>query len=225
MFTLSTTFLKGKQTMTDKMIKDEYTNDLQSLLQFINFDLMSMEPHEIVGVAHLYSSFMADKDFDSNFLDFSEHYFKCIKGLIQNPTPQILKERLQFFSEIRMYAEDIVQSIVKGVDNEQEFEIQCNAPMRAHLKVINGKIESFYSLAAIAPEHGLSLQHEKDKMDVMLLNIINSLGSDLMKIKQCKKNDCNAFFWQPTKRPKNYCSQRCAGAVRQRKFIKVKQCK
>jgi len=211
--------------MDRKMIKDTFIDDLQNLLQFINFDLMSMQPHEISGAAHLYSSFMADKNFDSNFLDFSEHYLKCTEGLISNPTPQILKERRQFFSEIRTYAENIVQSIVDGVANEQEFEIQCNAPMSAHLKVINGKIKSFYSLTDKAPEQGLSLRHEKDKIDVLLLNISNAMGSDLMRIKQCKKEGCDTFFWQPTKRPKNYCSQKCAGAVRQKKYMAGKPTK
>lgn len=205
--------------MAEIMTKEDYINDLESLLQVINSDPLGMSPHELVGLAYLYSMFMADKKFDLNLIDFSEHYLKCTEGLIPKPTPEILKEKQQFFSEIKAHAEKVIQVIVEGVAKEKEFEIQCSAPVGIKLKVINGKIKSFYFLSSKGPEQGLALQHEKNKIDVLLLNVVSALGSDLMRIKKCKKDGCDTFFWQPTNRQKNYCSQKCAGAVRQKKYM------
>lgn len=211
--------------MAEIMTKDDYTDDLQSLLQLINSDPLGMSPHELVGLAYLYSMFMADKNFDLNLIDFSEHYSKCTEGLIPKPTSEILWERRRFFSEIRIHAGKVIQCIVEGVAKENEFEIQCNAPVGIKLKVLNGKIKSFYFLSSKGPDQGLSLTHEKNKISVLLLNITSALGSDLMRIKKCKKEGCDTFFWQPTNRPKNYCSQKCAGAVRQKKYMDSKPTK
>jgi hypothetical protein len=205
--------------MDEIMAKEDYIKDLDSLLQLINSDPLIMKAHELAGLAYLYSMFMADKKFDLNLIDFSEHYLKCIQGLDANHTPEILKEKRDFFSELRLHAEKSIQGIVEGVAKEDEFEIQCSAPVGIRLKVTNGRIKSYYFLSSQEPDQGLSLKHEKDKIDVLFLNIINALGSDLMRIKKCKKDGCDTFFWQPTNRDKNYCSQKCAGAVRQRRFV------
>lgn len=205
--------------MPEIITKDLCISDLQSLLQLINSNPNAMKAHELVGLAHLYSMFMADIIFDLNLIDFSEHYLKCIEGLSPKPTPEILREKQDFFSAIRAHAEKIIQGIVDGVAKEEEVEIKCNAQVGIKLKVINGKITSFYFLSSKGPDQGLSLQHEKNKIDVLVLNIINALGSDLMRIKKCKKDGCDTFFWQPTNRQKEYCSQKCAGAARQKKYM------
>lgn len=208
--------------MTKIMCKEAYIHDLESLLQLINSNPMVMQAHELAGLAHLYCIVAADKHFDSNFLDVSEHYFKFTKDLNPTPTPKALTKTRRMFSDIRAHTKKIVEDIVNGVAQEKEFEIKCDAPMGIMLKVINKKIEGFYTLSDKGPKTSLSLSHEKNKISVLFLNITSALGSDLMRIKRCKKDGCDTFFWQPTKRPKNYCSQKCAGAVRQKKYMNGK---
>lgn len=208
--------------MTKIMSKDNYINNLQSLLQFINSNPMVMKAHELAGLAHLYSMLAADNHFNSNFLDFSEHYLKFAQDLTPTPTPKVLADTRRMFSEIRTHAKTIIQGIIDGVADEKEFEIKCDAPMGIRLKVINKKIKGYYTLFDEGPKERISLIHEKNKISVLLLNIVSALDSDIMRIKRCKKENCNTYFWQPTKRPKNYCSQKCAGAVRQKKYMNGK---
>jgi hypothetical protein len=205
--------------MAKIMTKEDYISDLQSLLQFINSDPLKMQPHELAGLAHLYSMFMADKNFDLNLIDFSEHYLKCTEGLIPTPTPEVLKEKQQFFSEIKKHAEKIIQNILNGIEEEKQFGIKFIGPVFKQMKMINGELKYFYAIAYVAPRKKLSISYEKNKINVLLLNITNALGSDIIRIKRCKKEGCDTFFWQPTKRTKNYCSQKCAGAVRQKKYM------
>jgi hypothetical protein len=205
--------------MAGIMTKEDYIDDLQSLLQFINSNPMAMLPHELAGLAYLYSSFMAENKIGSNFLDISEFHLKCTEGLTPKPAPKMLKKKQQLFSEIIEHARNLLDDIIHGVLNEEEFSVLNHVTVGIKLKIIHGKIQSWYFLSSKGPKQGLSVRHEKDKIDVLLLNIINALGSDLMRIKKCNKEGCNIFFWQPTKRPKNYCSQKCAGAVRQQKYM------
>jgi len=211
--------------MTEIMTKEDNINDLQSLLQFINSNPMVMQAHELAGTAHLYCMLAADKHFDLNLIDFSEHYLKFTQDLSPTPTPKALSETRRLFSEIRAHAKKIIQGIVDGVADEKEFEIKCDAPMGIRLKVINRKIRGHYILFDKGPKKRLSLTHENNKISVLLLNITSALGSDIMRIKKCNKEGCDTFFWQPTKRPKNYCSQKCAGAVRQKKYMNGKTTK
>ena len=215
-------FNKGKQIMTEIMKKEDYIKDLQSLLQFVNSNPMVMKPHELAGLAHLYCMLAADKHFDSRLIDFTEHYLKFTQSLDPTPTLKALSDIRRLFSEIRTHTTKIIQGIIDGVADEKEFEIKCDASMGIRLKVINGKIEGYYTLFDKGPKEKLSLTHEKNKISILLLNITSALGSDIMRIKKCKKDGCETFFWQPTKRPKNYCSQKCAGAVRQKKYMNGK---
>jgi len=211
--------------MTGIMTKEDYIDDLELLLEFTNSNPMAMQPHELAGLAHLYSSFMADSKIGSNFLDTSEFYLKCTEGLSPKPSPEKLKEKQQFFGQVIEHARHLLADIIDGVLNEKEFDVLNHVPVGLKLKVINGKIQSWYFLSGKGPDQGLSVKHENDKIDVLLLNIINGLGSDIMRIRRCMKIKCETFFWQPTKRKKNYCSQKCAGAVRQRKFMEGKPTK
>jgi len=211
--------------MADIKTKEDYIEDLELLLEFTNSNPLEMQPHELAGLAHLYSSFMADSKIGSNFLDTSEFYLKCTEGLSPKPSPEKLKEKQQFFGQVIEHARHLLADIVDGVLNEKEFSVLKHVEIGLKLKVINGKIQSWYFLSGKGSDQGLSVKHEKDKIDVLLLNIINALGSDIMRIRRCKKEGCNIFFWQPTKREKNYCSQKCAGAVRQRKFKEGKSVK
>jgi len=218
-------FFLEKIDMADIKTKEDYIEDFELLLEFTNSNPLEMQPHELAGLAHLYSSFMADSKIGSNFLDISEFYIKCTEGLSPRPSSEKLKEKQQFFGQVIEHTRHLLADIIDGVLNENEFSVLNHVPVGLKLKVINGKIQTWYFLSDKGPDQGLSVKHEKDKIDVLLLNIINAFGSDIMRIRRCMKIKCENFFWQPTKRKKNYCSQKCAGAVRQKKYIKGKTTK
>jgi len=57
-----------------------------------------------------------------------------------------------------------------------------------------------------------------DLIDLRLAELIRDLDLHPMRFRECPK--CSRLFYQPTSREKNYCSVKCAGAVRQANFQK-----
>jgi hypothetical protein len=52
--------------------------------------------------------------------------------------------------------------------------------------------------------------------DLRLYELIRDLSLQPKRFRRCPQ--CNALFYQPTARPKEYCSPTCAGTVRQARF-------
>ena len=101
-------FFAEKINMADIKTKEDYIEDLELLLEFTNSNPLEMQPHELAGLAHLYSSFMADSKIGSNFLDTSEFYLKCTEGLSPKPSPEKLKEKQQFFGQVIEHARHLL---------------------------------------------------------------------------------------------------------------------
>jgi hypothetical protein len=57
-----------------------------------------------------------------------------------------------------------------------------------------------------------------DLIDLRLAELIRDLDLHPKRFRECLK--CGRLFYQPTSREKNYCSVKCAGAVRQARFQK-----
>jgi len=57
-----------------------------------------------------------------------------------------------------------------------------------------------------------------DLIDLRLAELIRDLALHPKRFQECLK--CGELFYQPTSREKNYCSVKCAGAVRQARFQK-----
>jgi hypothetical protein len=68
--------------------------------------------------------------------------------------------------------------------------------------------------------HGAASASEISKVrgltDLRLYELIRDLSLEPKRFRQCPQ--CKALFYQPTARPKEYCSPTCAGTVRQTRF-------
>jgi len=69
--------------------------------------------------------------------------------------------------------------------------------------------------------HQNALEDEKRKIDIVFINIVGDLDLKPSRFRICLK--CRAVFYQPTSRGKNFCSERCADAVRQARYKKRKR--
>ena len=76
-------------------------------------------------------------------------------------------------------------------------------------------IESFISHGAASVS---DISKARGLTDLRLYELIRSLDLQPKRFRQCPQ--CNTLFYQPTARPKEYCSATCAGTVRQARFRK-----
>jgi len=69
------------------------------------------------------------------------------------------------------------------------------------------------------PDMGESdtLEREKTRLDTLLADLLKDLNLIPSRFRICRR--CGNIFYQPTGRAKHYCSERCAGAVRQARFV------
>jgi hypothetical protein len=68
---------------------------------------------------------------------------------------------------------------------------------------------------------GPSLNYGKALIDLRLAELIGDLNLQPSRFRVCSK--CQSYFYQPTKREKNYCSPQCAGAARQARYEERKR--
>lgn len=68
---------------------------------------------------------------------------------------------------------------------------------------------------------GPSLNYGKALFDLRLAELIGDLNLQPSRFRVCSK--CQSYFYQPTKRAKNFCSPQCAGAARQARYEQRKR--
>jgi hypothetical protein len=92
------------------------------------------------------------------------------------------------------------------------FENSCRSVMKLnpYTKTFNLIIFPLYD------KKEPQLERIKHTIDIILINLINGLNFEAHRFKKCDR--CNAFFYQPTAREKVFCSDKCANAIRQKKF-------
>ena len=62
------------------------------------------------------------------------------------------------------------------------------------------------------------LEQEKARLDLAFLEVIRDLDLRPSRFRKCPA--CRRYFYRPTSKEKNFCSPRCAGTMRQRRYIK-----
>jgi hypothetical protein len=102
-------------------------------------------------------------------------------------------------------------------------------PVEMPFLIFNGSLEltldrggtRFYQrLRLLDVKEGDELNILKQALNLTLLQVIRDLDLRPKRFRKCQR--CNAFFYQPTARKKDYCSTRCNDAVRLQRFRKQK---
>ena len=68
---------------------------------------------------------------------------------------------------------------------------------------------------------GKFMEQEKARIDLALLDVIRDLDLRPSRFRKCPA--CLRYFYRPTSKEKNFCSPRCAGTMRQRRYIERKK--
>jgi hypothetical protein len=102
-------------------------------------------------------------------------------------------------------------------DSEQLWEMpqwSLNGRLQLSLQGREGRfIESFVPHRAASSS---DISKARGLTDLRLYELIRDLSLQPKRFRQCPL--CKALFYQPTARPKEYCSPTCAGTVRQTRF-------
>jgi hypothetical protein len=122
-----------------------------------------------------------------------------------------------YFDRLQAHLRERLLRIIE--DSEQLWEMpqwSLNGRLQLSIHGREGRfIESFVP-------HGAASASEISKVrgltDLRLYELFRDLSLQPKRFRQCPR--CKALFYQPTTRPKKYCSPTCAGTVRQARFRK-----
>jgi len=209
-----------------KLFYSEFENerwkDLEGMLDFFNADIGPMKEREFLGLLHEYAHFMYPKEAGSKsqFLEFSEKHEQITRGLGPRTSPEALKKRKKFFTEIQSHIRSRIRAIMDVVELQ---EIRSLWEMRGYRELmVYSFTDCFQDLvrADKRPKKRLSLESEKREFDIWFADIARDLDLKPSRFKKCTR--CSNFFYQPTARKRKYCSTKCAAAVRQARYLERK---
>jgi len=201
-----------------KMRRDEF----DSAIKFANSKPYEMRMEELVQLIYTYCCFVFEESSSLALFKFSDMNLALTKGLEPGCSAKTIAERQDFFIDLRDHLRLRFDGIIGSVESTEDpllFEIEVRISIRASEHRF---VKKFITDERPFPMgETLDLVLEKRKVDTKLFYIIDDLELDPARLKNCPK--CGTYFYQQTRREKTYCSQRCAGAVRQKMYEERKR--
>jgi hypothetical protein len=218
--------LFGKIFMTVKYWKSQKNphflkvrrNNLEHMLDFLNANIGTMGKDQLMDLVETYTRFIGGGQQGPPFSQFMQDHGYYFGGLGPNSSVGVLKERSQFLAELQSHLREIIEASIRGVNSGETLYL-CNIQRRV---VVEPSLDRFIEEALVEKIQSQdALEDEKRKIDIVFANIIRDLDLKPSRFRICLK--CRKVFYQPTSRGKNFCSARCAGAVRQARYEKRKR--
>jgi hypothetical protein len=180
-------------------------------------------------------------------LDFIFAFAKANFSSMDTPESQGLRERLSGFLQDASFPGGISADYLKGLQAHVRERIQTivdqssgwawrglelwNIPTSLSLRMNPEKAvvgvpnddewDRFILKLSPQVEPGPPLDYGKAFLDVWLAELTGDLDLQPSRFRVCSK--CQSYFYQPTKRAKNFCSPQCAGAARQARYEERKR--
>ena len=196
--------------------------EFDSAIKFANSKPYEMRMEELVQLIYTYCCFVFEESSSLALFKFSDMNLALTKGLEPGCSAKTIAERQDFFTDLRDHLRSRFDGIIGSVESTEDpllFEIEGRISIRPS---DHRFLKKFITDDRPFPmDETLDLVLEKRKVDTKLFYIIDDLELDPARLKNCPK--CGTYFYQQTRREKTYCSQRCAGAVRQKMYEERKR--
>ena len=213
--------MNGKRRQAKKTSKNEELrrDEFKNMLRFVNSEPEDMGRADLASLAYTYTSFIIEEGPDSPFLSFGETYQSLIEGMERNASPELIRSKRDIFIQLKNHLCARFDNIIAAAGAEQHTELlKIHGEMRLSVNG-SGLFDQDFNTIDGLPDRNLDLDSEKLRIDKKLFIVISDLDLRADRFRKCAKNECGNYFYQETARKKSYCSQRCAGAVRQKRFI------
>ena len=196
-------------------LKDNHTRELLGyFLGFANEKLDELNFDNLLTVAMTYVRFTLHNDGTSEFRNYKVKY-----DLLSEPVFEKSEAKLEtikiFLKEIQVHLCNILDMLIAGKTTTPIKQTGTRT-----ITIIDDKFVEQFETTNI-PVNTLDVELEKGLAESVLADILIKGGLTPSHFKRCKH--CNNYFYQLTKRNKEYCSNNCSSIVRQRAFQKAKK--
>jgi hypothetical protein len=179
--------------------------ELDWILSFAKADFSSMDTPESQGLRKSLEGFLVGASFPGGI---SADYLRKLQAHVRERMQTIVNSSLDYWGNLDLW--QITTSL----------SLRMN-PEKAVMGVPKEEWDRFILKLTPQVEPGLSLDYGKALFDLWLTELITDLDLQPSRLRVCSK--CQSYFYQPTKREKNYCSPQCAGAARQARYEERKR--
>lgn len=193
-------------------LKKNQTNELLNyFFSFVNLDIDKVTFDDLPVVAMSYVRFAFHDDGESDFSNYKAKYDLLSESAF-NQSDKKLLETKTFLKAVQ----DNLREKLNGLIGKEPSTPLKQQGTRV-LAVIDDKfVEKFESKKV--QKGKLDSDSEKEKATSSFADILINGNLTPSRFKRCKK--CESYFYQATARNKEYCSNNCSSALRQRGYQK-----
>ncbi len=191
------------KSLKNKSLTDERLVQLESLFAFVNLDLTTNGNKGIQKTA-------------------SQYFDRLTLGLVDSDIRSLIfkHDDIDLFRKVQSHLAHHIEAIIDASINLWEMPLlDAEGILRVQIHGRENRFTEIFKLDDTGPEE--LLNKGKQLIDFCLITLIRDLDLKPKRFRKCQK--CKNYFYQPTARKKNYCSAKCANAVRQARFQKKKK--
>ena len=187
------------KSLKNKSLTDERLGQLESLFAFVNLDLTANGNKGIQKIA-------------------AEYFDRLTLGLVNSDIRSLIfkHDDIDLFRKVQSHLAHRIEANIDASENLWDMPL-LNVEVWVHGR--ENRFTVILKLDDTGPEE--LLEKGKQLIDFCFLTLLSDLDLKPKRFRKCQK--CKNYFYQPTTREKNYCSAKCANAVRQARFQKNKK--
>jgi hypothetical protein len=211
---------QGKnQPKVEKSFLQKRGDELWYFFKFLDSDPAKMGVKELLNWIYDYAQFRFEDVGTLPVLSFANLYSTLAGGLLSPGPEEHLEPKRQFFSELRRHLRSRVETIIDAADSKsKDVLFALEGALEVGIRAGGQDFRIDFVAADSHPDAELDLEREKRTADEKFIRIVRELGLRPDRFGRCAR--CGNLFYQDTAKKRNYCSRRCAGALRQRRYIK-----
>jgi len=187
------------KSLKNRSVTNERLVQLESLFAFVNLDLTTNGNKGIPKTA-------------------SEYFDRLTLGLVNSDIRSLIfkHDDIDFFRKVQSHLAHRIEANIYASENLWDMPL-LNVEVSVHGR--ENRFTVILKLDDTGPEE--LLEKGKRLIDFCFFTLLRDLDLKPKRFRKCQK--CKNYFYQPTVRQKNYCSVKCANAIRQARFQKKKK--
>ena len=202
---------------------------LEDFFLFINADIKSLRESDFISMLLSYARFICHDDSNYDFLNTQSQYERYINGILNRTDPKIMGSRKELFSRLQKYLRGKIDQVIEAALQVNQASCKVLGEMKGTRKlIVDLQNDSFFVgfwPDGVKSSDSISYENEKILADLAFTDMIQQMGLKPRRFGICTRKECNNIYYRQTKKPRQFCSDRCASVIRQRKYQSTKRAK
>lgn len=205
--------------------KNVELSQLNFFFEFLNKDISSLTESELTALLHTYTSFLCQFESSKHpFLTFQDKYELYTRALLKRRSEETLSKRTQDFVKLQSHLRSNLDAIIRASNRAENMSVlEMTGTRKVSIDIEQDSFVEAFSPQGLSSSSELDLATEKSLADLVFADMVQEANLRPSHFRRCERTKCGKFFYQPTEKDKNYCSEKCANADRQYEYRKKQE--